>query len=231
MRPERTRNPRRPGPAQLSGSVGSASISSPRSCSGDKDQLEPLIRAAMAHNGFAFIDVVSPCVTFNNHEGSTKSLKYIRGHLDPLHDLDFIPPLENIEVDYDAIPVNARLLAYLRGQKRAGRRMHLVSAANQRVVDAAAERFGIFDSATGSSGAVNLKGRRKLEFIRENIGSEFVYVGDSDVDAETAQRAGVSFAFFTEGIRTKPIDAIPHDRAFDRFEDLPAICQEILRPI
>jgi phosphoglycolate phosphatase len=58
-----------------------------------------------------------------------------------------------------------------------------------------------------------------------------VYVGDSDVDAETAQRAGVPFAFFTEGIRTKPIDAIPHDRAFDRFDDLPAICLDILRPV
>jgi phosphoglycolate phosphatase len=58
-----------------------------------------------------------------------------------------------------------------------------------------------------------------------------VYVGDSDVDAETAQRAGVPFAFFTEGIRTKPMDEIPHDRAFDRFEDLPAICRDILRPL
>ncbi len=58
-----------------------------------------------------------------------------------------------------------------------------------------------------------------------------VYVGDSDVDAETAQRAGVPFAFFTEGIRTKPIDAIPHDRAFDQFEDLPSICQDILRQL
>lgn len=58
-----------------------------------------------------------------------------------------------------------------------------------------------------------------------------VYVGDSDVDAETAQRAGVPFAFFTEGIRTKPMDEIPHDRAFDRFEELPAICRDILRPL
>jgi phosphoglycolate phosphatase len=71
-----------------------------------------------------------------------------------------------------------------------------------------------------------------LHLAFEQMGADMgVYVGDSDVDAETAQRAGVSFAFFTEGIRTKPIDAIPHDRAFDRFEDLPAICQEILRPI
>lgn len=58
-----------------------------------------------------------------------------------------------------------------------------------------------------------------------------LYVGDSDVDAETAQRAGVPFAFFTEGIRTKPVEDIPHDRAFDCFGDLPAICSELMRPI
>ncbi|MGJ8603937.1 MAG: phosphoglycolate phosphatase [Marivita sp.] len=57
-----------------------------------------------------------------------------------------------------------------------------------------------------------------------------LYVGDSDVDAETAQRAGVPFAFFTEGIRTKPVEDIPHDRAFDCFGDLPAICSELMRP-
>jgi phosphoglycolate phosphatase len=70
-----------------------------------------------------------------------------------------------------------------------------------------------------------------LHLAFEQMGADMgVYVGDSDVDAETAQRAGVSFAFFTEGIRTKPIDAIPHDRAFDRFEDLPAIFLVILGP-
>jgi phosphoglycolate phosphatase len=71
-----------------------------------------------------------------------------------------------------------------------------------------------------------------LHLAFEKLGAtEGVYVGDSDVDAETAQRAGVPFAFFTEGIRTKPIEDIPHDRAFERFEDLPAICKEILRPL
>ncbi|MFQ5850804.1 MAG: 2-oxoacid:ferredoxin oxidoreductase subunit beta [Candidatus Binatia bacterium] len=71
-----------------------------RSFSGDRKQLAPLIRGAIAHKGCAILDVLSPCVTFNNHEGSTKSLKYIKEHLDPLHDIDFIPPFESIEVDY-----------------------------------------------------------------------------------------------------------------------------------
>ena len=51
-----------------------------RSFSGDKDQLVPLIKAAFQHRGAAFIDVISPCVAFNNHEGSTKSFDYVREH-------------------------------------------------------------------------------------------------------------------------------------------------------
>ncbi|MCA0873520.1 2-oxoacid:ferredoxin oxidoreductase subunit beta [Seohaeicola saemankumensis] len=70
-----------------------------RSFSGDKEQLEPLIRAAMAHNGFAFIDVVSPCVTFNNHTGSTKSYSNTREHLEPMA-LDFVPMREEIRTQY-----------------------------------------------------------------------------------------------------------------------------------
>ena len=73
-----------------------------RSFSGDRKQLAPLIQGALAHKGSAILDVISPCVTFNNHEGSTKSLKYVKEHLDPIHDVDFIPPYENIEVDYEA---------------------------------------------------------------------------------------------------------------------------------
>lgn len=72
-----------------------------RGFSGDRKQLSPLIQGALAHKGSALLDVISPCVTFNNHEGSTKSLKYVKDHLDPIHDVDFIPPYENIEVDYE----------------------------------------------------------------------------------------------------------------------------------
>lgn len=72
-----------------------------RSFSGDRKQLAPLIQGALAHKGCAVLDVLSPCVTFNNHEGSTKSLKYIRENLDPIHDVDFIPHFENIEADYE----------------------------------------------------------------------------------------------------------------------------------
>ena len=71
-----------------------------RSFSGDKDQLIPLIRAAMSYNGFAFIDVVSPCVTFNNHSESTKSYEYFREHNEAVGFLDIVPENEEITVNY-----------------------------------------------------------------------------------------------------------------------------------
>jgi len=62
-----------------------------RSFSGDKDQLIPILKAAIAHNGFALIDVISPCVTFNDHEGSTKSYKFVREHEVKEVEADFVP--------------------------------------------------------------------------------------------------------------------------------------------
>ena len=61
-----------------------------RSFSGDKAQLVPLIKAALTHKGAAFIDVISPCVPFNNHDGSTKSFDYVREHNAAVNRLDFI---------------------------------------------------------------------------------------------------------------------------------------------
>ena len=71
-----------------------------RSFSGDKDQLVPLIKAALNHKGAAFIDCLSPCVAFNNHDGSTKSFDYIREHNEALNSLDFISTRDEITVDY-----------------------------------------------------------------------------------------------------------------------------------
>jgi 2-oxoglutarate/2-oxoacid ferredoxin oxidoreductase subunit beta len=72
-----------------------------RSFSGDIKQLVPLLKGAIAHPGFAVIDIVSPCVTFNNHEGSTKSFKFAKEHEDPLHEVGFVPYHEEIKVDYE----------------------------------------------------------------------------------------------------------------------------------
>ena len=71
-----------------------------RGFSGDKAQLVPLIKAAVAHRGAAFIDVISPCVAFNNHPGSTKSYDYVREHNDAVNRLDFWPTREAITAEY-----------------------------------------------------------------------------------------------------------------------------------
>ncbi|HEV3329346.1 MAG TPA: 2-oxoacid:ferredoxin oxidoreductase subunit beta [Bryobacteraceae bacterium] len=70
-----------------------------RSFSGDKKQLQSLLKAAIAHNGLTVIDVISPCVTFNDHDGSTKSYSYVKDHEEALHELDFVPFFEDISVE------------------------------------------------------------------------------------------------------------------------------------
>ncbi|MGH7682268.1 MAG: 2-oxoacid:ferredoxin oxidoreductase subunit beta [Candidatus Eiseniibacteriota bacterium] len=71
-----------------------------RSFSGDPKQLRPMLQAAFSHRGTAVLDVISPCVTFNNHEGSTRSYLSVKEHDAPLHEVTFIPHYESIEVEY-----------------------------------------------------------------------------------------------------------------------------------
>src|SRR5881227_1485947 len=72
-----------------------------RSFSGDKKQLLAMLKAAVAHRGTVMLDVLSPCVTFNDHEGSTKSYKYMKDHDEPLQEVSFVPVFEDITVEYD----------------------------------------------------------------------------------------------------------------------------------
>src|SRR5581483_4766125 len=72
-----------------------------RSFSGDAKQMAALLKGAIAHPGTSVIDIVSPCVTFNNHEGSTKSYTYAKENEDPLHEMGFVPFFEQIQVEYD----------------------------------------------------------------------------------------------------------------------------------
>jgi 2-oxoglutarate ferredoxin oxidoreductase subunit beta len=72
-----------------------------RSFSGDKRQLNTMLKAAIAHKGTVMLDIVSPCVTFNDHDGSTKSYKYVKDHEETLHEVSFVPYFEDIAVDYD----------------------------------------------------------------------------------------------------------------------------------
>jgi 2-oxoglutarate ferredoxin oxidoreductase subunit beta len=93
-------------PVLLALSLGATFVA--RSFSGDKAQLVPLMQAGMRHRGFAIIDVLSPCVTFNDHEGSTKSYSFTREHYHAAMEADFVPHAEPIAVDYalgESIPV------------------------------------------------------------------------------------------------------------------------------
>ncbi len=72
-----------------------------RSFSGDKKQLSSVLKAALSHRGTAMLDVLSPCVTFNDHEGSTKSYAYAKDHDEPIEDINFVPFFEDIEVEYE----------------------------------------------------------------------------------------------------------------------------------
>jgi 2-oxoglutarate ferredoxin oxidoreductase subunit beta len=129
-------------PVLLALSLGATFVA--RCFSGDKEQLVPIIKAAVAHRGFAFLDVISPCVTFNDHEGSTKSYKYTRDHVREVTHADLVEPREEISVsigegevaevrmhdgstvrlrkiaaDYDATDRDAAY-AYVRARQRAG---------------------------------------------------------------------------------------------------------------
>src|SRR5215831_18348233 len=87
-------------PVMLALSLGATFVA--RSFSGDKAQLVPLIKAGLSHKGFAIIDVISPCVTFNDHEGSTKSYMYTRKHLQEVTQADLVPIRTEITADYAA---------------------------------------------------------------------------------------------------------------------------------
>ncbi len=84
--------------ASLAVELGASFVA--QSFSGDKEQLVPLIKAAIKHKGLAFINVISPCVTFNNNAGSTKSYDYVRDHMEATSTIDFIPEEEEIITSY-----------------------------------------------------------------------------------------------------------------------------------
>lgn len=72
-----------------------------RSFSGDAKQMVPMLKGGISHRGTAVMDVISPCITFNNHEGSTKSYKFVKEHDQAIHEIGFVPSYTPIDVDYD----------------------------------------------------------------------------------------------------------------------------------
>jgi 2-oxoglutarate ferredoxin oxidoreductase subunit beta len=86
-------------PVSVALSLGATFVA--RSFSGDKRQLVPILKAAMKHRGFALVDVISPCVTFNDHKGSTKSYAHTRFHMQEVVETDFVPLRREIKAEYD----------------------------------------------------------------------------------------------------------------------------------
>lgn len=86
-----------------------------RSFSGDKKQLLTLLKAAISHRGIAMLDVLSPCVTFNDHQGSTKSYAYVKDHEEAVAEVNFVPYFEDIAIEYD--PGTTREVALHDGSK------------------------------------------------------------------------------------------------------------------
>jgi len=91
-------------PVLLALSLGATFVA--RGFSGDKAQLVPMLEAAIAHRGFALVDVISPCVAFNDHEGSTKSYRYTREHLEAEIEADVVLPIAELRASYE--PGSAR---------------------------------------------------------------------------------------------------------------------------
>jgi 2-oxoglutarate ferredoxin oxidoreductase subunit beta len=92
----------------VSTAIGLGATYIARSFSGDKEQLVPLLKGALKHKGFSLLDIISPCVTFNDHEGSTKSYAHTREHYHHVIDADFVPPAEEIVAAYkegDTMPI------------------------------------------------------------------------------------------------------------------------------
>ena len=92
----------------VSTAIGLGATYIARGFSGDKEQLVPLIKGAIRHKGFALIDIISPCVTFNDHEGSTKSYSHTRRFYHQVIDTDFVPPAAEIKAAYnegEAMPI------------------------------------------------------------------------------------------------------------------------------
>ena len=86
-------------PVRTAISLGATFVA--RCFSGDKDQLIPILKAALRHRGFALVDIISPCVTFNNHEGSTKSYTYSRKYIHEAVHTDFVMQQDEITAEYD----------------------------------------------------------------------------------------------------------------------------------
>ena len=133
-----------------------------RSFSGDKKQLLAMLKAAIAHKGTVMLDVISPCVTFNDHEGSTKSYKYMQENDEAVSEIGFVPSFEEIDVEYD--PGTTYEVVMHDGSKLRLRKLHEDYNPTDRV-SAVNATYGIACQGRGADGRV-LRKRGEAELHR-----------------------------------------------------------------
>jgi 2-oxoglutarate ferredoxin oxidoreductase subunit beta len=150
-------------PVSLALTLGATFVA--RSFSGDKAQLVPILKAGLQHRGFALVDVISPCVAFNDHEGSTKSYKATRERIVPLVLADFIPPAEEITTSYEPGSQRAcctstrRALTCTRGSERWSSRSSTCRSSSC----VPAQRRWTRSRKSSASGSLRSPARRQLE--------------------------------------------------------------------
>lgn len=121
---------------------------------------------------------------------------------------------KEIELDIPSLPYRHELISYLKEQKAAGRILHLVSAADERIVKRVATHLGFFDAAYGSDGHINLKGKTKAKFIQTTIAPHFVYAGDSFADLHVWKLASGAILCGGKVPQLIPLLSIPIEARF-----------------
>lgn len=121
---------------------------------------------------------------------------------------------KGIELDIPSLPYRHELIDYLKVQNAAGRKLLLVSAADERIVKRVAAHLGLFDSAHGSNGHINLKGRTKAKFIETTLAQPFVYVGDSFADLQVWKHASGAILCGDKAQKLKSLLTIPIEISF-----------------
>jgi pyruvate/2-oxoacid:ferredoxin oxidoreductase beta subunit len=173
-----------------------------RSFSGDKQQLVPLIKAAIGHRGAAFIDVVSPCVAFNNHPGSTKSYDYVRAHNEAVNRLDVIEGREEITTEggLDVVGQRERVRACVEVMSAAGIVTSLFIDPDDAAIEAsAAAKAPWVELHTGAYANAYYGDRRAAEFQRLRLGA----VRAHDLGLTVNAGHGINYVNIAE-VRTLP---------------------------
>lgn len=193
-------------PVLLALSLGATFVA--RSFSGDRDQLVPILKAGLSHRGFAFVDVISPCVTFNDHEGSTKSYRYTREHAKEVVDAEFVGAHASGNGDVvapDLVPIRSEITAAYAPGAAFDVRMHDGSTVRLRKID---EDYDLQDRDA------------VYAYVREKQASGEVPTGLLYMEPEAADMHDI------EGTVAEPLIGVPYEKLCPGSDGLNALMEE-----